>query len=1562
MRHQKKRWFAALLALCMLLSILPSTSLAFSESEETWSGNRRNQTIDGGTHTITLSNLTIDSPGVEKSAIDITGNADVTFILEGNNTLSGYRNHPAIWVESGSSVTFEGNGLLEASAGGASIGLGAAGIGGGYGASSNFGNITINGGTIIARGSGGGAGIGGGYEVGSGTVTGNITINGGYVTAIGGSSGSTGGAGIGSGENANYGGTVTINGGVVYAEGGADSTSIGSGNRAIGTSDNGAFTTGTGGNAVIVAPDGIGDPSGFADWDGIFISYEGSNTSATVGEDGTVHLNDTEANIQVWGEPVIDYPLVVESGTELRVVQNDRNYAYATLEIGQDGKLTNNGTVTVDEGSTLILLEGLDQTDGSGTLECTGTVKLPPEEKLIALSGAEDLTYNGTEQSPEVSVTLNLWGYSHTYGNPADYTVTYTDATNAGETAKAVVTSTGAGDLLEGSAFRTFTIQPADYTINVSDGNWTVAHGETQLLSKLPPATISIDPSIQDDLTGLRAGKLTWYMDGQHSQAVTDTSLQNTSAGEEVPLYWVFSHSDSNFAPESKSGTLTITITNLPIYPVVIRQGDEVVTNGTINKTYGDENFTLTVELQKDDSPISPDSLVTFASNNEDVVTVAPSGEVTITGSGTAVITASVAEKGGDDGYAAASGTVTVSVAQKPISVDDSTVKLNGQTPGDNGIYTWAYNGEEDVSISAELTAGSLVSGDEGQVTLSATGMLDSANASSTRLRTADITYTLSGDRAEHYTLSPRTAEKQVAITKADSGTSGILANPGTLTIANRAARSYSFDLRTLNPDNATLGITSYTKGDIKFESGKESYFTSNDVTITGNLLTLKANAVDTQDTGKVAEIPIVIRSQNYTDFTGTITVSSKNLHILTYDPNGGSGGPGTELLDTQTGYTLKQSPVPTHDQQDGVDVLFIGWTANTTGDKIYTASDTAPDIITNVNISSDTTVYAAWGVDTNGDGEPDVNETKYTLSYNANELDGGSLSGGSLPTGGTYVKGNTVALADGSGLSLTGTTTSDKGTALFVGWSKTPINSILSQNDTMPAGVVEQVTFTDSNITVHAVWGWDTDNDGKPDITQNPSITSSAGENGSIAPEGKVYVPAGNSQKFDFTPDAGYAVDRVTIDGKAYVNNGVNLLPGMETWKKWESYTFADVREDHTISVTFGADADSDNVPDANEGTVTLTYNANGGEGSAPDAQSANKWTAVTVAKNTFTRSGYSFAGWNTQADGSGEDYAAGDAFQLTGQDAVLYAQWSYNGGSSGGVTRYTIKASAGEGGGISPDGRVRVSRGSDKTFRITPDAGYEIADVLVDGESIGAVSRYTFETVRKNHTIEAEFRAVEKATDTGVDRWLNTTDHMAYLNGYGTGLFGPDDHMTRAQAAQMFYNLLLDQEVSAAVRFTDVPADAWYARAVETLASLGMVEGVGGGKFAPERTITRAEFTVMAMRFARLPEGGENPFSDVTSSDWFYDQVVGAVQYGWITGYTDGTFRPEATITRAEVTAITNRLLDRAADEDYVDDHAGELRQFPDVSASYWAYHDIVEATNAHSYRVYDGEEHWM
>ena len=104
--------------------------------------------------------------------------------------------------------------------------------------------------------------------------------------------------------------------------------------------------------------------------------------------------------------------------------------------------------------------------------------------------------------------------------------------------------------------------------------------------------------------------------------------------------------------------------------------------------------------------------------------------------------------------------------------------------------------------------------------------------------------------------------------------------------------------------------------------------------------------------------------------------------------------------------------------------------------------------------------------------------------------------------------------------------------------------------------------------------------------------------------------------------------------------------------------------------------------------------------------------------------------------------------------------------------------------------------------------------------------------------------------------------------------------------------------------------------------------------------------------MRFADLDTSGENIFTDVSADDWFYEQVVGSIKYGWITGYEDGTFRPNNTITRAEVTTIVNRMLGRAADKDYVDDHMDELRQFPDVSKTNWAYYNIVEATNAHDY----------
>ena len=375
---------------------------------------------------------------------------------------------------------------------------------------------------------------------------------------------------------------------------------------------------------------------------------------------------------------------------------------------------------------------------------------------------------------------------------------------------------------------------------------------------------------------------------------------------------------------------------------------------------------------------------------------------------------------------------------------------------------------------------------------------------------------------------------------------------------------------------------------------------------------------------------------------------------------------------------------------------------------------------------------------------------------------------------------------------------------------------------------------------------------------------------------------------------------------------------------------------------------------------TITATAGENGSI--APGTTQVYKGDNATF---TITAdSGYHIE--DVLVDGASVGAVSSYTFDDVAADRTIEATFRRTGG--GGVvtpTQYTITAEAGEGGSISPSGKVRVDRGDDKTFRITPDDGYEIADVLVDGESVGAVSSYTFENVRANHTIEVVFErtgpAVADPDDTGVSDWLNTEDHIQYLFGYPDGTFGPENNMTRAEVAQMFYNLLLDKNVPITVTFDDVPADAWYTEAVNTLASLDILNGVGNNKFEPERSITRAEFTTIAMRFTNGTLDGENIFPDVSPDDWFYDYVVGSIQYGWINGYPDGTFGPNDPISRAEVTTITNRMLGRSADEAFVDSHQDSLVQFGDITDRHWAYYQVMEATNGHDYTKTDGVEDW-
>lgn len=615
----KKRVLSVFLSLCMLLSLVPITAFA-SETHDISKGNltldnscadnceghrvtgttdsgllwkQYNVVINGGKHTLIIDNLNIIKPPTGKSGISISGNAQVTLVLEGESEIHGTINHPAIWVESGSTLTVEGNGSLNAVAGDYTGSSGAAGIGGGWGSAanglSNCGDIIINSGNVRAEGSGGGAGIGGGYFTNDPSnrpeVTGNVTINGGFVRAIGGKPrglDQLGGAGIGSGYNQDYAGTVTVNNGVVVAEGGNDKCQSIGGTEILlsGTkTENGTFTTGKDGKAVIVATQGIGDQSTKSEWDAVIFTSGADENSVTL-SGNTVTLNDSDAEISVFGQPLIDYNLEISTDTTLKVKQNkiDSRYYDTDLRIAENGNLINNGKIELGEKtdasadhSHITLLAGLSQTEGNGTLKQSSkaSVRLPLSKDIVNMNAEDGLIYNGLRQTADVDVKLNLWGYSQDFTFDKEYTVKYSDPVNAG-TVVVTVASTDKGNLIGTNSVEfSYSISQADFNVNVSN-KAEVTAGEKELLSKLPNAKITVINAIHDDLDKLKSGSLKWYMDAGHKTALTNTSLANYKAGDKVTVYWTYNHGDSNFV-NGKQGSVVVTVKEaesvLPVIP-----------------------------------------------------------------------------------------------------------------------------------------------------------------------------------------------------------------------------------------------------------------------------------------------------------------------------------------------------------------------------------------------------------------------------------------------------------------------------------------------------------------------------------------------------------------------------------------------------------------------------------------------------------------------------------------------------------------------------------------------------------------------------------------------------------------------------------------------------------------------------------------------------------------------------------------------------------------------------------------------------------------------------------
>ena len=209
-----------------------------------------------------------------------------------------------------------------------------------------------------------------------------------------------------------------------------------------------------------------------------------------------------------------------------------------------------------------------------------------------------------------------------------------------------------------------------------------------------------------------------------------------------------------------------------------------------------------------------------------------------------------------------------------------------------------------------------------------------------------------------------------------------------------------------------------------------------------------------------------------------------------------------------------------------------------------------------------------------------------------------------------------------------------------------------------------------------------------------------------------------------------------------------------------------------------------------------------------------------------------------------------------------------------------------------------------------------------------------------------------------------LNGDDHYAYIVGYPDKTVRPQNGITRAEVATIFFRLLTDETRDAnstkSNSYSDVAAGAWYNHAVSTLSAMGIVKGDSHGKFNPNAPITRAEFAAIAARFDDKANTTTADFSDI-ASHWAKNEISAASNNGWITGYPDGTFRPDNKITRAEAMTLVNRVLKRLPETEE-DLHDDMIKWSDNSDVSQWFYLDVQEATNSHYYQTKENQfEKW-
>ena len=804
---------------------------------------------------------------------------------------------------------------------------------------------------------------------------------------------------------------------------------------------------------------------------------------------------------------------------------------------------------------------------------------------------------------------------------------------------------------------------------------------------------------------------------------------------------------------------------------------------------------------------------------------------------------------------------------------------------------------------------------------------------------------------------------------------------------------------------------------------------------------------------------------------TVTIQNSYTETYTLIYDANGGTGVP-TDTKAYTSGETanLTFSPLPTHaDDAAGNKIVFLGWSATQDG----TIHDSEPNnLIYDITMNEDKTVYAVWGYDKNKNGNPDFYDA--TATY---KIVGGTWDG-TLATMTETVKVKTMNATTGQWESTnnpltqvpdTATVTPNTGYTSTGSWDTTPENgtTVIAKNTTYTYTLqqTEKVTVTyewtglesarfaeeqkapgpdtvtkGSNYTVkgpaantiikdldgnsYKFSGWSTSNatitaDGKIESIQtNVTLTGTWTKLGSgifrfddiikktfIAEENSNPIPYANGETYNF-----YAVVKQQ-SGPADIavfssENGVLISATFDnehqTNGAFSFCNFDEIKFTTAGEYTFHVAETTPIVPSTVKGTVTVdpdqylltikvdenlnvtqTYftallQTDGTEAEKMDKIIfENKYNEDPNADDvTLDLSRYVTKTFESRHGKSAtESFKARVEIWVKNPEIIVIAAEEnaiavYDSDPVNGTVVYdgigTVTLSTGEKASFTFATNPKLDRRYAYAIRVTEVAGN---NTDVEYDKTVYESRFGFYDTKEIQWLEGTSNFSFTNTYTGIDDYypiiiptiinkdtgmLNKTDHFAYVIGYPDGTVHPNGQITRSEVATIFFRLLRDEVRDGAFTtsnsYSDVAYGKWYNNPISTMSALGIITGYPDGTFKPNKPITRAEFAAIAARFDETQSGKSATFSDVIGH-WAAKEIGIAYYNDWIKGYPDGTFKPDQNITRAEAMTLINRVLERKPESPA--DLLTNMNKWTDnMDTSKWYYLDVQEATNSHGY----------